>query len=204
MDQQQNEFTLGGTGTAVGLEDILKKQAEVSQVKVNMSAEGLGPSDHASFYASDKSVLFFFTSPHQDYHTPDDDPQYLNYLGIQEIAEFAYNVILEIANRPVNLAFQEAGPKSRPSSRYGLRATLGLQPDHTAGDVVGMRVEAVTKGKPADLAGMKKGDVIVAIEGKEVNNIYDYMYRLKEFRPGDRISVEIKRNEKKQILIVQL
>ena len=60
------------------------------------------------------------------------------------------------------------------------------------------------KGGPADRAGMQKGDVIVAIEGKEVKNIYDYMYRLAELKSGQRASVEFIRDDKKIILIVEL
>ena len=42
------------------------------------------------------------------------------------------------------------------------------------------------------------------MEGKPVKNIYDYMYRLAEFKTGQRISVEVMRVEEKVILIVDL
>jgi S1-C subfamily serine protease len=51
---------------------------------------------------------------------------------------------------------------------------------------------------------MQKGDVIVGINGKAINNIYDYMHRLGKLKKGDRINVEILRNEKKLILIIDL
>jgi S1-C subfamily serine protease len=51
---------------------------------------------------------------------------------------------------------------------------------------------------------MIKGDIIVAIEGKPVNNIEDYMYRMSQLKHGQRISVEVMRNNKKQVLIIQL
>ena len=34
---------------------------------------GLGPSDHASFYRQKVPVLFFYTNDHEDYHHPTDD-----------------------------------------------------------------------------------------------------------------------------------
>lgn len=60
------------------------------------------------------------------------------------------------------------------------------------------------EGRPAEAAGMMKGDIILAMEGKAVNDIYDYMYRLAEFKVGQRISVDVKRGEKTVILIVEL
>jgi aminopeptidase YwaD len=68
----------------------------------------------------------------------------------------------------------------------------------------GLRADLVDPGKPAANGGMKKGDIIVAIEGKPVNNIQDYMYRLSQLKHGQIISVEVMRNNKKEVLIVQL
>jgi S1-C subfamily serine protease len=62
----------------------------------------------------------------------------------------------------------------------------------------------VTAGKPAAIGGMKKGDIIVAIDNKPVNNIQDYMFRLGQLKRGTTISVEVMRNGKKEVLIIQL
>ena len=77
-------------------------------------------------------------------------------------------------------------------------------PDVAASDIKGMGVNLVMKGRPAERAGMQKGDLIVAMEGKPVNDIYEYMNRLSDFKVGQRISVEVMRNGKKEILIVEL
>ena len=52
--------------------------------------------------------------------------------------------------------------------------------------------------------GILKGDVITAIDGKPVNDIYDYMNRLKKLQPGQVISVDILREDQKVVLIIQL
>jgi S1-C subfamily serine protease len=51
---------------------------------------------------------------------------------------------------------------------------------------------------------MKKGDIITAINGKQVSNIQDYMYRMGQLRHGETISVEVLRNGKKEVLLIQL
>jgi aminopeptidase YwaD len=172
---------------------------------VKQSAEGYGPSDHASFYLKDIPVLFFFTGVTQQYHTPADDIETLNYDGEKVVSDYAYNLITAIDNRQDAMVFQEAGPKTRETGgRRGLKVTLGIMPDFAGTVTNGLRADAVIKGRPADLAGMKNGDVITALDGKPVHDIYEYMARLKEFKKGQRISVEVMRGDEKMILIVEL
>lgn len=202
LDTATNGFVIGGTGTAEGLEDVVKKNVESSGLSARYSPEGYGPSDHASFYINDIPVLFFFTGAKDTYHTPDDDTEHLNFPGQEKVTKLAYNIVKELANGPELLAFKESGPKYRTSYRRNFKVTLGIMPDH-ATDVKGMRADVVIPERPASNAGMLKGDVIVAMDGKPVNDIYEYMHRLNEFNPGQRISIEVMREGKKHILIVE-
>jgi S1-C subfamily serine protease len=68
----------------------------------------------------------------------------------------------------------------------------------------GLRADLVIKGKAADRAGMENGDIITAINGNEVGDIYDYMERMSDFKPGETITVEILRNGQQKVLMVQL
>ena len=197
-------LSIGGTGTAIGLADIITGWSETAQLSVSQSPEGYGPSDHASFYGSDLPVLFFFTGAHDRYHTPFDDVEYLNITGEELIIDNLANLVQELANNRDELVFQEAGPKTRTNYRRRFKVTLGIMPDHAAEGITGLRVDLTIPERPAAIAGMKKGDIIVAMEGKPVGDIYEYMHRLSEFKVGQRISVEIMRAGKKHILIVDL
>ena len=201
---ENNALTLNGTGTAVGLEDMLDTYGKLHRLDLSMSPEGLGPSDHAPFYASDIPVLMFFTGIHQDYHTPDDDAHLLNYEGQKRVTEFAYDIIFDIANREEALVFQEAGPKERNTSRRKFKVTLGIMPDVAGAEKRGLRVDAVMPDRPAQYAGMKKGDIIIEMDGKPVKDVYEYMHRLSDFQVGQRISVGVLRGDEKVILIVEL
>ncbi|HPN36400.1 MAG TPA: M20/M25/M40 family metallo-hydrolase [bacterium] len=203
MHEEEKVFSVGGVGTAQGMEEILNRLAQGRAFTIKMSPEGAGPSDHASFYAKDIPVLFFMADLHEDYHTPDDDSDKLNYAGQKMIVDYILDAAKELANRPESLAFQEAGPKTPPRGRR-FKITLGVMPDHSAAGIKGLRVSVVDPDRPAGRGGMIKGDVIVAIDGKPVNDIYEYMHRLSELRSGDRISVEVMRNGQKKILIVDL
>lgn len=198
-----SSLTIGGTGTADGLEALVQAAADERPFRVKLSPEGYGPSDHASFYVKDVPVLFFFTGIHDDYHTPADDADKINYPGEKAVVNYMNDLAFQLANMPQKLIWQEAGPKDGGELRRAFKVTLGIMPDY-AGETKGLRVDGVRKDGPADRGGMQKGDIIVAMEGKPIQNIYDYMYRLAEFKAGQRISVDVMRNGKKVILIVDL
>jgi Zn-dependent M28 family amino/carboxypeptidase len=201
---EEKSIAIGGTGTSIESEDILNKYLDEYGMNGSFSKEGFGPSDHAAFYAEDIPVFFISTGAHQDYHTPKDDVEFINFKGQKSVADMSYELIMDVANRDEALTFQEAGAKNRSSYKMNFKVTLGIVPDFTSSDNNGLGVGGVRSGGPAEKAGMKKGDLIVAMEGMEVTNIYDYMARLKKFESGQIITVDVMRDGKKVVLLVQL
>ncbi|MBN2355704.1 M20/M25/M40 family metallo-hydrolase [candidate division KSB1 bacterium] len=204
LDDSTKAFNISGTGTALGLEEMVKDAVKKYGLHPTLNPEGYGPSDHAPFYNSNIPVLSFMTSIHEDYHTPEDDFDKINAQGEKIIADFICEMTMEIANRPERLAYQEAGPKAPPPMGRRFKVTLGIMPDFISSGTQGLRAEAVLPGRPAARAGMQKGDIIISMEGKPVKDIYEYMNRLADFRVGQRISVEVVRDGQKHILIVEL
>lgn len=205
LDPEKNSVMVAGTGTAVELDSLLSEYEENSDLKFGHSPEGYGASDHASFYASGVPVMFFSTGAHEDYHTPFDDADKVNYEGEKKILDYTYPIIIELINRDDHLTYQEAGPRKKTTGYgRGLKVKLGIMPDFTSSENDGLGVGGVTNGGPASKAGMEKGDKIVAIDGMEIANIYDYMNRLKKLKPGQTISVDIIRNNEKKVLVVVL
>lgn len=200
-----SSLQVGGVGTAEGLKDTVKSLSDTSKIKMTYSNEGYGPSDHSSFYGKNIPVLFFTTGAHIDYHTPTDTWDKINYRGMQTISDLVFNLAEHFANSPEKLKFSEAGPKveiSRAIRRRGV--TLGIMPDFAGNVKNGLRADFVTPGKPAALGGMKKGDIIISIEGKKVNDIQDYMFRMSQLKHGQTITVEVIRDGVKHVLLIQL
>ncbi len=206
FDNDKRTLMIAGTGTAEQFEEMLKKHEDSSNMSFSHSPEGYGASDHSSFYGAGIPVMFFFTGAHQDYHTPADDADKINFKGEKEIIDFAYPLIFEIINSDDKLVYKAAAPVKNKigRGRGGLKVKFGIMPDFTSTENDGLGVGGVTAGGPAHGGGMLKGDKIVAIEGMRVTNIYDYMARLKKLNPGQRVSVDIIRNGEKQILMLQL
>jgi serine protease Do len=71
-----------------------------------------------------------------------------------------------------------------------IAASLGLPKDH------GEIVRTVQAGDPAAKAGIQQGDVIVAVNGKEVNPDQTVSYLVANLPVGSRVPIEVVRNGK--------
>lgn len=202
---ESNNLQISGVGTAEGLKDLVYAKSDTSVIKLTLSDEGYGPSDHSSFYGKNIPVLFYFTGAHMDYHTPKDTWEKINFDGMVQISDLIFNVSRYLATEDSRLKFKEAGPKTE-AIRYkrGKGVTLGIMPDFAGVVKNGLRADFITPGKPAALGGMQKGDIITFIDGKPVNNIQDYMFRMGQLKHGQTISVEVLRGEKNVVLLIQL
>ena len=204
--KEDQSLQVGGIGTSVEADSLLNVLNKNYNFKLGLSQEGYGPSDHSSFYSKNIPVFFYSTGAHIDYHTPNDTVGAINLNGLVDVTQFIYDLVFKLSSENVCLTFQEAGPKI-PSGDYNrreLKVTLGIMPDFSGVEKRGLRADLVIKGKPADKAGMKSGDVIVALDGMPVGDIYEYMERLNKLKPGQIITVEVIRDGEKKVLIVQL
>ena len=198
--------SLSGTGTFRQADSLLSLLDNGLSFRVTRSPEGFGPSDHAAFYGEDIPVLFITTGVHDDYHTPADRADKINYAGQAEVTAYVNKLVDGLATMNPAPAFLESGSRKQ-AGRYGrgLKVALGIMPDVSGAETAGgMKIEGVRKDGPAAIAGMMKGDVIININGLSVTNIYEYMGRLGKLNPGDRANIEIVRNGKPQVMIVQL
>jgi len=202
---ENSMLQIGGVGTAEPFKKMLTAANDTTILKLSLSDEGYGPSDHAAFYGKNIPVLFVSSGAHLDYHTPADTEAKINYEGMVKIADLSFRAISDLANAETKLIFKEAGPKevaSRGMRRKGV--TLGIMPDFAGNVKNGLRADIITPGRPAAIGGMKKGDIITSINGKAVSNIQDYMFRMGQLKHGETIHVEVLREGKKEVLIIQL
>ena len=65
-------------------------------------------------------------------------------------------------------------------------------------NIEGVYVAEITNGGAAELAGLKAGDVITTINGKAVNSTTQLRESVGQYRPGDKVDVEVNRNGKHQ------
>lgn len=76
--------------------------------------------------------------------------------------------------------------------------------DVDLGTMEGVYVDEVTAESAAEEAGLAKGDVIIAIDGKTVTKMAELQEELVKKRPGDKVSITYLRDKKKSTKTVTL
>ncbi len=200
---QNDELTIFGVGTSPIWESMLESFPQYDEFSIRTNPDGLGPSDHASFYRKNIPVLFFHTGLHGDYHRPSDTAEKINYEGMERIVKYVYDVALELNTYREPIAFTRVESTAPRGTARGIRVYVGTMPD-IVGDSGGMGVIEVRSDSPAEKAGIKGGDIIINFGGKSIENVYDYTYALGEYNPGDIVEVVILRNGEEISLEVEL
>ncbi|HEY0098087.1 MAG TPA: M20/M25/M40 family metallo-hydrolase, partial [Pyrinomonadaceae bacterium] len=159
---------------------------------LTLTEDGFGPSDHASFYAKQTPVLFFWTGTHEDYHKPTDTADRINYEGEQRIVRFVSEIVRVLDANDKRPAYTLAKSDARAGRSPGFRVSLGTIPNY-AETTDGMKLDGVSEASPAAKAGLRAGDVIVRLAGRDVRNVYDYTYVLGEMKAGVEYDVEVMR-----------
>ena len=103
-----NKVDASGIGTAEGFKELCAPIFEASGLKVRTVPGGQGPSDHASFYASNIPVLHFFTGLHPQYHMPEDVYQLINPVAAMQVVGIVKQLAVVLGNRPEPLKFTPA------------------------------------------------------------------------------------------------
>jgi len=176
--------------------DSLNHAAGEARFDLRASGDGWGPSDQASFYAVKRPVLHFFTDLHGDYHRSTDDVDRINIVGLEQVADFVADVATTLAERPGPLSFVDAPPHQASTGGSGYGAYLGTIPDMSESPG-GVRITGTRAGSPAERAGMMAGDIITAIGGKVVANLYDMTDALRSHQPGDTVVIVVQRDTTK-------
>lgn len=192
---RNNRLSVLGGDSAEEWESVIQPNCAALQIGCELGGDGYGPSDQMSFYTAGVPVLHFFTGAHDDYHKPSDDTASINAEGGVRIANLVAEVTLELTARDsLTYVASEAPAPLGDVRSHG--ASLGTIPDYTGSpdDRPGMRLAGVRPEGPADLAGLQRGDWIVELSGREIRDIYDLMYVLREARPGEESTVVVDRD----------
>ena len=186
--KEDKSLAIYGVGTSPKFSQTLF--ANNSDFKLIEKESGVGPSDHTSFYLADMPVLHFFTGQHEDYHKPSDDAEKLNYEGMDSISNYIMDIITDLDNDG-RLEFRKTKNESEETPDF--KVTLGVVPDYLY-DEKGMRIDGVSEERPAQRAGMMKGDVVVKVGEYEITDMMSYMKSLSKFEKGEKTMVIVERN----------
>ena len=212
---KDNKLTVGGIGTASEWKNLIEGKNEIiplansktvgsnfiSNVKketyyrfnLQLNEDGFGPSDHSSFYGKQIPVLFFFTGTHTDYHKPSDTAEKINYGGLIKITEFVGEIVRSIDQNTKRPTYAVAQSSGMGDGRRGFNVSLGTVPAYADGDNTGLLLDGVRDASPAAKAGVKAGDKIVKLAGRDIKNVSDYVFVLGEMKAGEEYEIVVVR-----------
>jgi hypothetical protein len=101
-----------------------------------------------------------------------------------------------------NLSIRLMGPKVAQRRLLGPLGIWGLRLDEPTGglDSVGVPVADVYGGSAAARAGLKRGDVLITIDGRWTTSITDVFQATGDIQPGQQVVVVIHRDGKEQVV----
>ena len=181
---------VGGIATGKGLDDLVSAANESYGIHLKWDPQGSGASDNISFAAKKIPALFFFTGIHPDYHTPRDTWDKIDAASEAKITLLARAVVRTLADRGERIPYTES------------RAVLGVAPlPREAEDGVAVNVD---DGGAAAAAGLKDGDVVTGVGAVTVKSLRDLARALASQKPGDEVTVKVRRDGKELTLKVKL
>jgi aminopeptidase YwaD len=192
LDSTKKILSVNGIGTSPVFKEVTDSLKH-ARLTIQTSESGVGPSDHASFYAKGIPALHFFTGLHSEYHKPDDDVQTLHFEGMEWVSDYTLNFISALQSRTHFPFTKTAEPTQK---RTDMRVSLGVVPDYNFNGK-GLKISGTTKGKPAERAGLIDGDVIIKVDQYEIQDIHAYMNILSRYKSGDTSTIYWIRGKKK-------
>jgi Tol biopolymer transport system component len=192
----QKSVVLQGLGSSsLWAKEIEKRNAPIG-LPITTQNDAHLPTDSTAFYLKGIPTLNAFTGSHADYHMPSDTADKIDYPNATKITKLISLIARGIATTdpaPDYIAME--APKNS-GVRTGLRAYLGTIPDYAQGDTKGVKLSGVSPIGPAAKAGVKAGDIIIKLGGKEITNIYDYTYVMGDLKIGKETTITVQREGK--------
>jgi peptidase M28-like protein/PDZ domain-containing protein/PA domain-containing protein len=191
-----DKLAVYGTGTAKEFDPLVERLCREHGFQLTKHAGGFGPSDQSSFYSKKIPVLHLFTGTHSDYHRPSDDAEKLNIAGMRRVADFLVDIVQATdaeEGRPTYVEIRRVESITGPVE--GDRPSFGSMPAYPNPVKDGVLLEAVLEGTPADKAGIKGGDVLVKFGDNKVTILEDFEGALRQYKPGDKVKVTVRRGE---------
>ena len=186
---------LQGTGSSDYWSGAIERSNVPIGLPITTQKDTYLPTDATNFYLRNVPILNAFTGSHKDYHTPRDTADKINYEGARDIARFMALITrgLAISDSPPKYVKVDP-PKNRGARSF--RVYLGTIPDYSQGDLKGVKLSGVADNGPAAKAGVKGGDIVIGLAGKDLLNIYDYTDAMAGLKVGRETEIVVKRGEK--------
>ncbi|MEM9827238.1 MAG: M28 family peptidase [Planctomycetota bacterium] len=199
VGRMDESLIIQGIGSSPDFEAMVPRRNVPVGLPLTLDKTSTGlPTDASAFVARDVPILSFFTGAHEDYHTPRDTAEKLNYESMADISRLGGLIVRGwlVDREPPVFELNEGAEDDKETPRVNLRASLGTIPDYVGGKVPGQKLSGVRKNGPADKAGVQGGDIVVELAGRTVEDINDYTYAIEALKIGEEVEMKVYRGGK--------
>ena len=176
-----------GEDSAAEWSELLAGACSAAHVEcVPATGGGLGGADRRPFFEAGIPAVHLFTGVHGDDHKPTDTANLLNATGMAQVARIAEHLALDVSDLGGRLDFVSTAAAPGEGESRGFGASLGTIPDPAgpANGQKGMLLAGVRPRGPADLAGLRRGDVLLRLGGHLVGGTDDVKFVMTQSKPG--------------------
>ena len=193
----ENGLTVHGTASSKSWNGLLDSLAKVPNLEVKRSASPFLPTDASPFYSGGVPILALFTGLHDDYHTPADTIDKIDFPGLNAVTKYMKAITEAVAkgDKAPDYAEVERGGRRRANMP---RVRIGLMPSDNRGG--GVLITQVVPDSPSERAGLKEGDVMVSFAGQKLEGVESLFAELRKAKAGEKYEVKVKRGEKELTL----
>ena len=197
---REGRVFLSGVRSGTTFEQLVKDLQPPAPLVIDETGRNSGTnmsdaSDHASFNAKGVPTLFFFSGLHADYHKPSDTADKIDAPDAAKLLDYVAELATRLTDAPDRPKYVKAAPARQPAASgraAGYGPEFGSIPDFDE-PPHGVRFADVREGSPAAKAGLKAQDILIEFDGKDIGNLYDFTYALRNHHPGESVLVKVLR-----------
>lgn len=198
--EEQTLLLLGGAEHPE-LQPGLGAAAAAAGLLVRATGESPG-GDHESFRALGLPAVMLFTGAHEDYHKPTDTAERIHVAGLEPIRRTLAGWLPAVLDSGLRIAAGQPAA-AVPEGGSPVRVAIGIVPGYESREG-GMPVQDVKPGSAAERAGLRAGDVLLALGRFPVANIHDYTFALRHYEAGEELPVAYLRDGQRRQTTVRL
>ncbi len=198
----RDQLQVQGIGSAKQWPGLSEEVALITGVPLAVTSDPYLPTDSMSIYMAEVPSISFFTGSHEEYHSPRDTAETLNYPGLVRSIGVVQTFIEKLATvtKQVVKYDKVEGNSGQKLEGRSFRIYLGTIPDYSQEGIKGVRISGASKNSPAEKAGLKTGDVIIEFDRNKIENLYDYVYSLQAVKPNQVTQLAVLRDGKRVTL----
>ena len=172
-------------------EQLLQNSQKDLDINLVKGPSNMANSDHAPFLRNRIPAVFFSTGVHHDYHRTSDTWDKIQIEGLKKVVEFSLHFLKAVDDLEEGPTYNKdlEDELAPPRTGRGYGSYFGSIPSFEQAEVEGVLLEGVKPNSPAAKLGLQEGDILTAMGEIKINNLHDFVFALRFYRPKEAVLV---------------